>query len=241
MNTVKLGDEQVTIQPFSGRKSIRALKILKAISKGVPQVLQEWAAFNASYSTENALVLDRTQARFRFPEDTEHMTDQDWEANGQQLKLPQSPTMVEQVAAVFPSAMDLAEEQVLQLLALAVVSNDELGRRARADGAEGVTLLLTDRADELLDQASGTELLELAVVASETVEQEFKAKVDELGDRVGNLWRLFGLTKTESSEATSPTDSKPTSSTDSPPPTGGGRSEPSTAPTGDASSVSTPA
>ena len=89
---------------------------------------------------------------------------------------------------------------MLQLLALSVVSNEKLGRRARdgaegnSDGAGAVTELLHERSEELLDQAMFEQLLELAVVAAETVEEQFRAKVDELGDRVGKLGRLFGLT-----------------------------------------------
>ena len=58
MTRVRIGVEEVTIQAFSGRKAIRAMKILKAMSRGVPEVLEEWAAFNRAYADENAILLE---------------------------------------------------------------------------------------------------------------------------------------------------------------------------------------
>lgn len=163
-----------------------------------------------------------------------HMTDADWEASGNRLRLPKSPNQGEQIAAVFPMALDLAEEEVLKLLAVLATPNAELKRKSR-DGS--LKEYLAARADELID-APATDLLELAVVAGEMVDEQFTTKVRELGGRLPNALRLLGLSKSQdktSSETTSKSESsetKPTPSTASPSPTDGDRAEPSIEPTG---------
>lgn len=271
---VKVGDEEITLEPFSGRKAIRVIRTIEHITKGVPAILDRWADFTREYEARNVTEMDRATARHYYrpdpvmdevpimdgdgnvlvdalgqvlvrrtakldddnrpvmgPDPLGHMTDEDWAASGNTLRLPKSPGTEEQIAAIFPMAMELAEKEVTELLALLVMSNAELKRKAR-DGS--LKDYLEERADEILD-APATDLIELAVAAGEMVDDQFTSKVKQLGDRLPNALRLLGIknrSQTEkrpeeslSSEATTSSDSssetKPISSTDSPLPTGG--------------------
>ena len=169
------------------------------------------------------------------PDPLGHMTDADWEASGNVLRLPRSPSIEEQIAAVFPTAMQLAEEQVVRLLALVAMSNADV-KKNRND----LTKVLEERGDDLLDSDLG-ELIELAVVAGECVTEQYREKAKELGGRLGNAAKLFGLNlpnstepETEKDSTSKETSSNPsvTSSTDSPSPTTGTNEPPLTEPVG---------
>lgn len=278
--TVQVGEEEIKLEPFSGRKAIRVIRTIEHITKGVPEILDKWADFTREYEARNVTVVDRATARHFYgprplmedqpvlapdgktvvtdaigdpivrrtprlddsgrailgPDPLAHMSDADWEASGNRLRLPKSPGQGEQIAAVFPMALDLAEEEVLRLLAVLATPNAELKRKAR-DGS--LKDYLTERADELID-APATDLLELAVVAGEMVDEQFTTKVRSLGGRLPNALRLLGLgsgsPKTEEASKSESSETKPTLSTDSPAATGGVKSEPSTTQVGASSS-----
>jgi hypothetical protein len=159
------------------------------------------------------------------PDPLGHMTEQDWQANGNRLRIPRSPSTEERVAAIFPMALELAEEQTLRLLALLSMTNEEY-EAATEGGADAAEQAMAERVKEL-KRAPMYDSLELAVAAGEMVEQEFVARAKrELGGRLPNVLRLFGLSPSSRSEdgATSseqPSPTNPTSSTDSPTPTDG--------------------
>jgi hypothetical protein len=174
------------------------------------------------------------------PDPLGHMTDEDWAANGQRLRMPKSPGREEQIAAVFPKALELAERETLQLLALLAMTNAELKRAAATDlkvprsksGARSCSTLRGRPAG-----AGGR--------GRRDGRDQFVAKVRSLGGRLPNALRLLGLSPrsrdTETTEETSTTSASRTSapsSTDSPAPTDGESDEPSTAPVGVGSSPS---
>jgi hypothetical protein len=277
---VTVGDETITLEPFSGRKAIRVIRTIERITKGVPAILEEWARFTREYTENNVTEMDRATAHHYFrpdvlteevpmvgddgnamvatdgtpltysrpmlrdgeamlgPDPLAHLTDADWVASGNKLRLPRSPSFEERVMAVFPSALDLAEDEVTQLLAVLATPNKELKRHAR-DGSLGD--YIKERADDLLD-APATDLMELAVASGEMVDEQFSAKLKELGDRAPNVLRLLGLTRSPTSQnGTSKKQSyatNPSSSTDSPPSTDGTNEPSSTAPIGDSSPLS---
>jgi hypothetical protein len=197
------------------------------------------------------------------PSPLDGLTEEDWNSSGGVMRMPESPSWVQLVAAVFPMVLDAAEESVYTLLALFVATNDEVKRWRRSGNLDEE---LTRIVDELLDDALADELLELAVVCGEVVDDQFVSKAADLGDRLGKALRLVGLsperlrkrtpgndsqTPPEASqtsesggpetptspepESTSASSSRPTSPTDSDGPTGGTPTPSSTSPTSSSS------
>jgi hypothetical protein len=262
--TLKLAGEDVTIEDFSGRKAIRATKLLKEISKGVPKLLDVQAAFVREYEKANEIELTRTEARFQFPPITraktdpesgelvldehqepiwevvrpsrvDHLTEEDWQQTGGVLKVGKSPGDVEKWLAVFPDALELAEEQVLSLLALVAMPNSDV----KTYGRNGtLNEEIKKRSEELVDEPFDT-LMELLVVAGEVCGDQYRRKADELGDRLGNALRVFGLNpKAQEQPTTTSPSERPTSSTSSDEPTAGEKETPSTELVGASSSLS---
>jgi len=66
MATVTVGGDDIKLEPFSARKAIRVIRTIEAIAKGVPDVLDEWAAFTRRYEAANVTEIDRATARSRF-------------------------------------------------------------------------------------------------------------------------------------------------------------------------------
>lgn len=243
---LRLGDRLVRVEPFSGRKALAAFRLLKTAAHGAPEVFTMWADFTRRYEAENSIELTRAAALFEFPPRRNeageivapgrfgHLTDADWQASGNVVRLPKSPTLAEQIAAVFPVAFDLAEREVLRLLALVAMPEDDVkANRGDLDQA------LDQLADEILD-APFDALLELAVVGGEAVDDQYRRKVDNLGDRLGNALRLLGIDRAKKPPQPAPSTSRPTSSTDSPAPTDGRPTSPSEL-TGASSSASSSA
>jgi hypothetical protein len=177
------------------------------------------------------------------PDPLGHLTDADWAASGNKLREPRSPTMSEQVVAVLPLAVELAEDEVAKLLGLIAMPNADVKRYGKA-GLEELWDQAAALGDEILD-APMDQVIELAVVAGECVTETYQVKVRErLGERLAAIARLFGMKvepKTETGSETSLTPAStmsPTSSTDSPAPTDGENEEPSTEPVSVASEPS---
>ena len=188
--TVAIGDRTVVLERLTGLKLSRALAIVRAAGTAVPKIVSTYGTFRQQYEREHSIELDRATARLRFGDELAHMTEEDWQASDNKLRLPASPTQAETFAALLPEVLDLAEEHVYRLLALLTIPNRELGRAWR----DGSHVELLDRAvGDLLADSYADELLELAVVAGETIEAQFTAKARELGGRMGNALRLFGL------------------------------------------------
>lgn len=168
------------------------------------------------------------------PDPLGHITDADWAASGNKLRQPRSPTAAEQVVAILPLAIELAEGEVAKLLGLVAMPNRDVKTYGR-DSLDVLWEKAAELGDDILE-APMDQVVELAVVAGECVQETYMVKVVErLGGRLAAIGRLFGMKLTadpETSNETSPTPAStrnPTSSTDSPPPTDGAKDEPSTA------------
>lgn len=257
---VRLGDRDVRIERITGLKLSRALAVVRALGKAIPQLVHQYGTFRSEYARTHSLELDRAAALRRYgpepiigpdgdlvvdehgqprmlPGELDHLTDADWQAAGNVLRLPASPSTAESVAAMLPEALEVAEEHVYRLCALLTIPNVDVARYWRTGELKE---RLDERVDELLAEAYADELLELAVVCGEVLDEQFRRKTSELGGRLGNALRLFGLdpTKLPNSPTTSPTatsteqpsTSRPTSSTDSPASTDGPPTPSSTPP-----------
>jgi hypothetical protein len=157
------------------------------------------------------------------PSPVDHMTEEDWKASGQTLRLPESPSTAQIIVAIFPEALEVAEESVYRLLALLTLRNEDVHRHWKGGALDAE---LEARVDWLLGNSYAEELLELAVVAGETIDDQFRRKIESLGDRVGKALRLVGLNPPSPSPAPSPNGSepngsRPTSSTGGPESTDG--------------------
>jgi hypothetical protein len=178
--------------------------------------------------------LDEAGRPVMGPDPLGHMSEEDWQASGNKYRRPRSPSMEERIVAIFPRALNLAETETLQLLALLSMTNSEVKQAASAD----LKAALAARVEVLLD-APADSWLELAVASGEMVEGQFASKVRALGERLPNALRLFGMSpKSQSTSTNSVSEMKPISSTDSQSPTDGDPGESSTEPTGDSSVLS---
>lgn len=237
--SVTIGGREYTVGPFTGRKATRALRLLKEISRAAPDLINERAQFRRRYAEQNVVELDRVQALADFgPDHLAHLTEQDWTAAGNKLRIARAPSTEEEILAVFPTALERAEDLVAQLLALVTYSNEDIARYAKEgclnDHHDGTPGKLTERASELLDAGMVEELATLAVVAGEVIDTQFKAVTEQLGDRVGKALRVFGLTRPASTTPTPTSEMQPTtppSSGASDEPTSASASTPSTSPT----------
>lgn len=132
------------------------------------------------------------------PDPLGHVSDEEWAAWGQKLVTPGKAPWSYLAGRTFPLALAYAEREVVQLLALCVVTNAEFAEAAKADAGEqgdGIDQLLERTGEEILDDATGNELFEIALVGGETLERQFREQFEALveGERLKNLRSLAGL------------------------------------------------
>lgn len=242
---ITIGDERVDVPDLNGVKAVEALRLLQQVMRLAPDVARRRADFIRAYGEQYFEVLSRGEAKLRFgpvpvldgegdiardehgqvltiPSPVDRMTEDDWRAMGNQLRLPQRPSNNEVGMELLDVLLDKALEPTLRLLALAVANNSEVLRRKR-DG--DLQSWLDDRGEELLDRGRLDQLMELALVAVETANTQVRQKLEQLGDRWGNALSAFGI-KPDAPDHPQPdrtpsTDSKSTSSSDSPASTAG--------------------
>ena len=185
------------------------------------------------------------------PDPLAHITDADWQANANMIRIPRKASWQDLALATFPTVITEAEEQITELLALCVVTNADYAS-ARRTSEDEARELLREKADWLLDEGKAEQLAALVVAAGELLQSQFKDRMSELVDGLKNVLALVGLGPSGEPEMAvpsipeSPTSSSsraPTSSTDSTEPTAedGTKSEPSSEPAGESSVVSSPA
>lgn len=238
---ITIGDQPLVLQEFSGYKAFAAMECLKAIFRAGPEIDKRVSSYRREYEADNYVTLDRVTALHRFGQaELGHLTDADWQANGNQLRLPTSPTGAEIAVAAFPIALEIAKAESIRLLGLLALSNRDLEEADVAGGEAQVNSDIDARAKRLLHEARADQLLELAVASVELLEGQFDETVRGLGDRLGNALRLLGLGKNPAEPeqpTTEPEASTPpaSSSTNSDPDTAGTSAPPSIEPVGDGS------
>lgn len=211
MAEVEVGGRKVTLERFTLAKAMRVITLLSVIQKAVPEINKAMAEFRRNYEEANVIELDRVQAKMRYgpqpvlgedgepmfkdgelltiPSPIDRMSETDWERAGQTLRLRQSPATGEIATALFPLAFERAEQPVMRLLALVAMPNDDVERYV-ASGE--IWDRVDDYARDVIGKAYLEEIMELAVCAAETIEGQVMAKARGLGERAGNLRRLFG-------------------------------------------------
>lgn len=235
---VQVGASTVTVEQFSGRKTLIAERIIRRAVRQFPELFDAYVRFKTDYERKNISSLDRSEAVFRFGARAAAIADADWEASRHKLNLGSSPSTNEIVGAMWPVVMDAAEDEVLRLLGLVVTPSGDLKRaKDGGGGQDAVDQLLLSRGEDLLDEATNAaDLIELAMVAAETLRDQFTAAGGGLGPRVGRLLESVGIRRTSSSSAPDPTSSetptdgsesaRPTSSTSAPADTAGSPTSP---------------
>lgn len=177
MPEVSIGDRSVQLPELNGYKAVRASRLVADVSRCFPDVLERLAELRKEYATTNALVLTPALAKLPRYQRTiidengvEHdeaiFTDADFEIAGGEIRIPQDPSAVDQIIAVFPLIFDAAEKQVIELMALLVAPNSEL---ADADENGTVDEYLAKNGRKLLHTASLEQLLALMIAAVEIV------------------------------------------------------------------------
>jgi len=229
--TFTLGETSLSVQPFSARKGLMAGRRVRNISNKVPQLIDSMADFENRYREKHVERLTRSMALTpEYGPQLEDVTEEEWERVGGVIEYPRNPRQEEHMANIFPLVFDLAEDEVLGLLALAVTPNDELSKGARDGDTETV---VNEYKGRLLDEARFGDLVDLAGIVADAVKEEFSGK----DEAMGKLRNVFQTEETEEKPKI-PTSSSPASSTSSPPPTDGESDGPSTAPVGASSAPS---
>lgn len=228
--TIPVGGREYALSPFGARRAFAAMRMIAAINSKVGDLQVKMAVFAREYAKANALTITRHHAWMaNLPDSVRAMSAEDWDRCGGHIELPQSPSTMQVYGAVLPEVIGAAEDDVLRLVALAVVSNDDYGNAVVSGGVDS---LLDAKREELLANATLEELVGLI----DAVVEHARAQIKGLADKVPNLRRLLpgAETEAEDEETPAPTETtatdgtKPDSSTSSPEPTDGAPSEPST-------------
>lgn len=197
---VRVGERVVPVAPFNGRKVILAGRAVRSITEVVPNVVERVGKFSRDYAAANATVVTRDMALAipAWRDELQHVSDVQWEAAGGELRIPSPPSFEEQLAAIFPTVFEAAEEHVLRLLALTVVANEALAQAAR-DGK--VDELLEEEGQKLLDDGTIPQLIELAALSAETIKGELEAARDPLGKLRALVRRALGTEEDKPEES----------------------------------------
>lgn len=217
---VQIGSSTHTLEEFIAFKAVYAGEIVAGASAQIQQLLAKVAQFNRDYRKENVVRITRGTAAMRGYEIPEAA----WNADGY-IELPDSPDQMEIIGFIFPEAFKLARNEVLKLLALALISDNDL---QEAEGGGQLDSALLDRGKRLLFQATLGQLINLTGVVTEMVQDTFDEQAEALGKIRSALQRArpnrVEEQPTELTPATvtpAPGASSPPSSTPSPEPTDG--------------------
>lgn len=211
--TVEVAGERVAIQRPSTLKGTRALVLFQEIADAVPTLLDEAAEVAKTKRANQSVELTVAEAKLEFApkplridgvlqldadgkpimaaSPLDSMTADDWERSGGVLRIdPGPPTNWEIGMSLFSTAYKASQEQVMQLLALFLISNRDL-KAARING--DIDQLIEARGLELADDSFLDEIPELAVAIAEVMESNLRRKVAGLGVRVGEALRTYGV------------------------------------------------
>lgn len=207
--TVAVGGEQITIPTFSAFKAAHSMEILADVEEAVREILDRKGDYEREYATRHATEIPRAEARRQFsprplmrrvenedgtvevgpivengvalmgPDPLAHLTDQDWEASGNVLRVPELPDEQTVMLAMIPIAFKAARTAVFQLLALVLASNAEC---EQWDTEDSLDASLSAAAKTLMHKASAEELAALVVAA-----------VEQAGDQIADPFKEAGM------------------------------------------------
>jgi hypothetical protein len=181
MRTVKVGDRDVTVEEPSIYKTRLIGRKFAEVGRDAPEIQIELAKFVARYEKENAVVLDRPSAMTRVPHLVGKLSDEDWKAGGNQVRLPRTPSGTEQVLAILPTVFTKAEAQALDIAALLIAPNSELEDEGSIDK------VLKAQRQFLNHHAKPSELLGLLAACTDVIKEVIEAHKDEVG-KLRSFW-----------------------------------------------------
>jgi hypothetical protein len=198
MPEVEINGRIVTVERFTLAKAMRVITLLQLLQKKVPEISCAWGEFRKDYAESYATEVPRINAMAQFGPALEHITEADWDRADQTFRVPGSPSQPEVFFAMAPLIYERAEEVTLRLLGLVAMENELVNRYvAKGDIWERVDELV----DEIIKPAALDEIMELGLTAAEVIDGQVLQKAKSVGDRAGNVARLFGWkTKTTDSE-----------------------------------------
>jgi hypothetical protein len=210
MADVKIGGNAATISKLNGYKAAEALGIISDITEQTPTLLHDLADFTRTYEMENAQRMPRAAAEAKFPQQAKNVSEEAWQASGNELVVPTPPGGEEQIAFALPKVYKVARESLIDLLALLLASNAELeaadGEGRELYGKEGA---LGEWRRKLLHEASLEELVEVAALAGDVLRDQLKA-ID--GGQLGKLLEVFGIGGQKTTASASPAPPAPSAS-----------------------------
>lgn len=209
MSTVMLDGDEVVVQPFSGFKAAVATIVAKDAASVYPTMRKALAEFHAEYRRDHSLRVDRATAEYRLGDRARAISEEAWKASSNELEAQTAaPARGEEIANVyFPLGVEHAWPALTKVMALVTIPNRRLEELDEEGGSDRVFDYLKEEARKIQHKPLD-ELLELAVVAAETLEDQLAGKVRELGPRLGGIKRLFGVPTEEA-----PLETEPESST----------------------------
>lgn len=178
---VQIGSNTFTIDEFSAFQAVYAGEIVAGASQQVQLLMEKIAQFNRDYREKNKVAITKAISVMRGYD----LPDDAFNAEGVAY-LPDAPDQIEIIGYIFPEAFRLARTEVLKVLALAILSPNELADYER-QGGEVLDKALEERGDRLLFECKLGDLIALAAA----VVTEVQATIEEQAEHLGKLRGLL--------------------------------------------------
>src|SRR4051794_3606194 len=107
-NTIDIGDQTYTVQKFSGRKAIRAGRLLTEILQEVPDIQKRVSEFTREFREVNATRVSRATAELRWPEQVARVSEEAWRSSDGKVEIPADPSVYDIAGHVFPLVFEAA-------------------------------------------------------------------------------------------------------------------------------------
>lgn len=202
MPDVEVNGQTITLERFTLAKATRVMTLLQKLQQEVPEVSKRWAEFRREYADAYPVRISRIQAIHNYGV---AVSDEEWERAGQVFEIPGAPGQAEVFFEMAPLIYERAEKLTLRLIGLIAMPNEDVKRYVK-DG------VVWPRVDEFVEKtildAPLEDIMELVIAAAEMADRQILAKARSLGDRAGNVARLFGwkTTTDESADSTTSND-----------------------------------
>lgn len=219
-----MGEQTITLAPFKTYKGVVASQIVATVSDRISELMDELAKFVAEYGEKHKIRITREVAVAQGYTGLLEGELQDKPF----IELPDTPSIEEQIMAVFSKAIGFAEREVLELVGLVVISNAEL-RKARDDGT--VFDALHAKGQDLVDEAEIGEFIALLTAANDLVQEQLAPHREALG-KLRALYARAQKGQPTMETTTTSTEQSDSSSTDSQQPTDGPQTTSSSVPVG---------